>query len=109
MEIRRGDIVTIAISGDYGKPRPALVIQDDAFRALPSLVVLRLTSALHDSPLFRIAIEPDVNNGLQSLSQVMIDKPAAVPKSKIGRRIGYLDKRTMDAVDAALVCFIGLG
>jgi mRNA interferase MazF len=48
MEVRRGDLVTIALTGDYGKPRPALVVQADAFDALTSVTVLRLTSELHD-------------------------------------------------------------
>ena len=29
--IKRGDIVTCALSGDYGKPRPAVVVQSDLF------------------------------------------------------------------------------
>jgi mRNA interferase MazF len=57
MEVRRGDLVTIASSGDYGKPRPALVVQDDAFDALTSVTVLRLTNELHDWPLCRITVE----------------------------------------------------
>lgn len=65
MEVKRGDLVTLAISGDYGKPRPALVIQSDAFSALPSVTVLRLTSELRDWSLFRITVQPDTGNGLK--------------------------------------------
>jgi mRNA interferase MazF len=108
MEVRRGDLVTIAMPGDYGKPRPALVVQADAFQALPSVTVLRLTSDLHDFPLFRVTIEPRRSNGLQRRSQVMIDKAAAVSRGRIGQRIGRLDAGTMRAVDAALAGFLGL-
>ncbi len=108
MEIKRGDIVTIVVAGDYGKPRPALVIQDDVFKRLPSVVVLRLTSEIHDWPLFRIQIEPTVTNGLLKPSQVMVDKPAAVPKTKIGKRIGQLDNDPMREVDIAFARFVGV-
>jgi mRNA interferase MazF len=108
MEVTRGDLVTIALSGDYGKPRPALVVQDDAFDALTSVTVLRLTSELHDWPLFRITVEAAQGTGLQRRSQVMIDKAATVPRSRIGRRIGRLDGDTMRAVSAALAKFLGL-
>ncbi|MFT0548627.1 type II toxin-antitoxin system PemK/MazF family toxin [Allopusillimonas ginsengisoli] len=108
MEVKRGDLITIALQGDYGKPRPALVMQDDAFAALASVSVLRLTGELHDWPLFRVTVEPDASNGLQKTSQVMIDKPAAVPKTKLGQRIGRLDDTTMQAVSVAFARFHGL-
>jgi mRNA interferase MazF len=108
MEVRRGDLVTIALSGDYGKPRPALVVQADAFDALISVTVLRLTSELHDWPLFRITVEAGPDTGLQRRSQVMIDKAATVPRSRIGQRIGRLDADTMQTVNAALARFLGV-
>ncbi len=108
MEMRRGDLVTIALSGDYGKPRPALVVQADAFDRLTSVTVLRVTSELHDWPLFRITVEANGGTGLQKRSQVMIDKAATVPRSRIGQRIGRLDIDTMQAVSTALVKFLGL-
>jgi mRNA interferase MazF len=108
MEVNRADLVTIALSGDYGKPRPALVVQADAFNALTSVTVLRLTSELHDWPLFRITVDAGPDTGLQRRSQVMIDKAATVPRSKIGQRIGCLDAATMQVVNAALARFLGL-
>jgi mRNA interferase MazF len=109
MEGSRGDLVTIALPGDYGKPRPALVMQADAFQALASVTVLPLTSDLHDWPLFRITIRPSRVNGLRQPSQVAVDKAATVPRTKIGQRIGRADAATMRAVDAALTSFLGLG
>jgi mRNA interferase MazF len=108
MEIRRGDLVTIAFAGDYGKPRPALVVQADAFDALTSVTVLPLTSELHDWPLFRITVEADRDTGLRSRSQVMVDKAATVARSRVGRRIGRLDADKVKAVGAALAKFVGL-
>jgi len=106
--MRRGDLVTIALSGDYGKPRPALVVQADAFDGLTSVTVLRVTSELHDWPLFRITIEANEDTGLQKRSQVMVDKAATVPRSRIGQRIGCLDIDRMEDVGTALARFLGL-
>lgn len=106
--MRRGDLVTIAIGGDYGKPRPALVVQDDAFAALLSVTVLRLTSELHDAPLLRVTVQPTPENGLRTVSQVMIDKAVTVPRERIGSVIGRLDSAGLQAVSRALMGFLGL-
>ncbi len=105
---RRGDIVTVAVSGDYGKPRPALIVQSDAFDELPSVMVVRLTSELHDWPAFRITIEPTPENGLRTTSQAMIDKATAVPRTKIGAVIGHADSATMRVIRNALIKFLTL-
>ncbi|MDQ2861183.1 MAG: type II toxin-antitoxin system PemK/MazF family toxin [Pseudomonadota bacterium] len=109
MALARGDLVTVALSGDYGKPRPALVVQDDAFMGLESVTVLLLTSELREAPLVRIAMQPSSENGLQRASDVMIDKAATVPRSRLGARIGLADAETLRAVDLALTRFLGLG
>lgn len=105
--MKRGDIVIAAPPGDYGKPRPVLIVQDDAF-ALPSLTVLPFTSDLRDAPLFRVPFEPGAVNGLQTLSHLMIDKIVTIPRAKIGQRIGCADPATMKAVNRALANFFGL-
>lgn len=108
MEIARGDLVTIAISGDYGKPRPALVVQANAFKSLDSVTVLRLTSDLRDAPLLRVTVRPMPENGLRLVSQIMIDKAATVPKAKVHQKIGEADADTLRTVDLALARFLGL-
>ena len=105
--MRRGDLVTIALSGDYGKPRPALVIQSDLFDQHPSVTILPLSSELRKTPLFRITVEPDPGNGLRKPSQVMIDKTQTVPREKIGSTIGRLDDESLVAIDRALAVFLG--
>ena len=107
--MRRGDLVTIAVSGDYGKPRPALVVQDDAFADLPSVTVLQLTSDIHEEHAIRITVEPDADNGLRKPSQIMVDRAVTVPIGKAGAVFGRLDPRTMATVDAAMLRFFGLG
>ena len=108
MEVRRGDLVVVAMQGNYGKPRPALVVQSDAFLDLPSVTVLRLTTDVRHLPLTRITIEPGRRNGLRSESQVMIDKTGTVPRTKIGQHIGRVDATTMRSVETALARFLGL-
>jgi len=84
----RGDLVTIAVGGDYGKPRPALVIQADAFAALPSVTVVRLSSDVFPANLARVSVEPTASNGLRLTSQIMIDKAVSVPRANIGATFG---------------------
>jgi mRNA interferase MazF len=106
--MKRDDLVTIAISGDYGKPRPALVVQADAFAELPSVTVLRLTSDLHAGNPVRITVQPTPATGLRAPSQVMIDKAVSVPRERVGAVIGCLDDTLMLAVGRALFAFLGL-
>jgi mRNA interferase MazF len=106
--VRRGDVVTIAVAGDYGKPRPALVVQADAFEAIPSVTVLPLTSQLIEASLVRITIPPASANGLRAVSQVMIDKAITVPRVRVGAVIGRLDADALRAVGSALSRFLDL-
>src|SRR5580692_617615 len=106
--MRRGDLVTIAISGDYGKPRPALVVQSDAFEPIPSVTVLPLTGELHEAALIRITMQRTASNGLRAVSQVMVDKAITVPRGRVGAVIGQAENQTMQAVDAALGRFLGI-
>jgi mRNA interferase MazF len=106
--VRRGDLVSIALQGDLGKPRPALVIQSDLFDEHPSVTILPVTGELRDAPLFRIPVQPSASNGLSKLSQVMVDKPQSVAREKVGSIFGRLDDETMMAVNRALAIFIGV-
>lgn len=105
--MRRGDLVTVALQGDRGKPRPALVIQSDLFDTHSSITILPVTSELRDAPLFRIAVNPNELNGLTKPSQVMVDKPQSIAREKVGAVIGRLDDETMLAVNRALAVFLG--
>jgi mRNA interferase MazF len=106
--MKRGDLVTVALQGDLGKPRPALLIQSDLFSDHPSVAVLPVTSNLQAAPLFRIGIEPDASNGLRQPSQVMVDKMQAVPRLRVGPVFGRVDDATMLAVNRALAVFLAL-
>lgn len=106
--MRRGDVVAVVLPGRHGKPRPGLVTQHDAFGALASVTVLPLTSDVRSLPLVPIPIPPSEQTGLRIASDVHIDKIMAVPKDKIGRRLGALDENSMKRVDEALGRFLGL-
>ena len=107
--MKRGDLVTVVSSGDYGKPRPALVVQADAYAEHPSLTVLPLTSDLYDMPSLRVTVEPGGGTGLRLRSQVMVDKATTIPRAKAGARIGRLDEATLAGVGKALAVFLGVG
>ncbi|CDS48053.1 Growth inhibitor [Polaromonas sp. CG9_12] len=83
-----GDFVTIAMQGDFGKPRPALIIQSDQFNEHASVTVLLVSSALVAAPLLRVTVQPNPENGLQKPSQVMVDKAMTVKKDKLGEAFG---------------------
>lgn len=104
----RGDLVTVALQGEQGKPRPALVVQADRFADLVTVTVLPITSTLLDAPLLRVEVEPSADNGLAKQSQIMVDKPQTPPRSRLGAVIGRLDDATMLTVNRVLAVFLGL-
>ena len=105
----RGDLVVVALAGDYGKPRPALVVQSDLFSGThPSVTVMPVTSTIVDAPLFRLIVEPSTTNGLRSLSQIMVDKLTTVRASRVGKPIGRLEGDSMQRVNRALALWCGL-
>lgn len=106
--MRRGDLVSIALQGDYGKPRPALIVQSDLFAEHPSVTILPVTSELRDTPLFRVLIEPTETNGLRKSSQVMVDKVQTISREKIGEVFGRMTEEDMLAVSRALAVFLGV-
>lgn len=106
--MRRGELVTVALPGDYGKPRPALVIQSDQFPDMASVTVLLVTSTLVDAPLLRLTIEPSPDNNLRQTSQVMIDKPMTVRRDRLGNAFGMLDDASMVSINRSLALFLGL-
>ena len=107
--MRRGDLVTVAATGDYGKPRPAVIVQTDALpESHASVVVCQLTSELADASDFRVTIDPDPDNGLRVKSQVMADKPVTIRRERIGEKIGHLGDRDMARLRAALAFVLGL-
>ena len=105
--MRRGDLVTIALPGDFGKPRPALIVQSDLFDQALTVTVLLVSGTLQDAPLLRLTVEPDDDNGLRKTSQIMIDKVMTVRRDKIGPPFGRLDADTMVSINRLLAVFLG--
>jgi len=105
--MKRGDLVTVAVPGDFGKPRPALVVQSDHFQEMATATVLLVTSTLIDAPLIRLTIEPTPENGLRSRSQIMVDKIMTVRRDKLGEPFGHVDEDTTIAVNRAMALFLG--
>jgi len=104
----RGDVVIVAVPGDHGKPRPAVVVQSDAFpQSHRSVVICQMTSDLVDAD-FRVTIEPGEETGLRARSQVMADKPVTIRRERVGRRIGRLAASDMARLNVALSFVMGL-
>lgn len=106
--MRRGEIVTVAVRGDYEKPRPAVVIQSDGLVETDSVLVCLLTSTVRETPLYRLTVPSTPETGLQRVSQVMVDKIMAVRRDKCGPPIGRLDAAATLALNRLLALAIGL-
>ena len=104
--MQRGDLVTVALQGDFGKPRPAVVVQSDLLAELDSVVLCPITSELRDAA-FRVDIEPSPSNGLQKMSQVMVDKLATLPRARVSEPFGRVDEERMRAISRALLLVVG--
>jgi mRNA interferase MazF len=107
--MKRGEIWTVAGGPDYaGKPRPAVIIQDDAFAATASLTLCPFTTHIVDAPLIRLSISPTRQNALRLANHVMVDKITTVAKSKLKTRVGRLAEADMIRVNRAALVFLGL-
>jgi len=107
--MRRGDVITVAASGDYGKPRPAVVVQTDAFpEKHASVVVCQMTSEVFEAPDFRVTVDPSGENGLRIRSQIMADKPVTLRRERVGQSLGRLAADDIRRLNAALAFVMGL-
>lgn len=105
--MQRGELVTVSLQGEYGKPRPALIVQSGLLADLESVVLCPVTSDLRNAA-FRVTVEPNPANGLSALSQVMVDKLSTLPRTKISEPFGRLDDERMKAIDRALLLVVGV-
>jgi mRNA interferase MazF len=109
MPMRRGDVITVAAAGDYGKPRPAVIVQTDAFPpGHASVIICQMTSEIVEAPDFRVTIEPTDENGLRQRSQIMVDKPVTVRRERVGDRIGRLSALDLRRINGAIAFCMGL-
>lgn len=107
--MNRGEIWTVSGGSTYtGKPRPAVILQDDRFDGTDSITLCVFTTDATDAPLLRLAIAPSDRNGLRSECRLMVDKLTTVPKKRLGRRVGNLDDEDLQRLNRALVVFLGL-
>jgi mRNA interferase MazF len=107
--IKRGDVVLCNLSGDYGKTRPAVVVQSDIFNPThASIVVCPITSFLIDSPLFRLEIIQNKKNGLLKKSQIMVDKIISIKRDKICKKVGVISPTEQDHLDNAIKLWLNI-
>lgn len=107
--MKRGEIWTVSGGQNYaGKPRPAVIVQDDSFDATASVTICTFTTDPVEAPLFRLPVLPSERNGLRMPCNLMADKIVTVPKPKIGERIGRMDDEDMIRLNRAMMVFLGL-
>ena len=107
--MRRGEIWTAAGGKDYaGKPRPVVIVQDDAFDATGSIIVCAFTTDPTEAPLFRPDVAPTPENGLNEASRMMVDKLTTMPREKLDKRVGRLSDGDMLRLNRAVMVFLGL-
>jgi len=107
--VRRGEIWTVSCGSTYtGKPRPAVIFQEDSFDATASITVCAFTSDPTDTPLFRLLVEPTETNGLRIATRLMVDKVTTVPKDHLGEKVGRLDDADVLRLNQAVLVFLGL-
>jgi mRNA interferase MazF len=107
--VRRGEIWTGSGGKHYaGKPRPVVIVQDNAFDATGSITICAFTSDPTEAPLFRLEIEPTPENGLDRTSQLMVDKITTMPREKIGKQVGRLSDADLLRLNRAMIVFLGL-
>jgi mRNA interferase MazF len=107
--MKRAEIWTVAGGPDYaGKPRPAIIVQDDAFDGTASITLCPFTTQMVDAPLIRVPVDPTRQNGLNVVSHVMVDKITTVTRSKLQKRVGRLAEEDMIRVNRAVLVFLGL-
>ena len=107
--MKRGEVWTVADGAAYaGKPRPAVIVQDDRFDANDSIIVCPLTTDATSAPTFRLPVEPSAANGLQAPCRLMIDKLTAVPRTRLGKRLGSLAREEVKTLNRAMFVFLGL-
>ena len=106
--MKRGEVWTVSGAGYAGKPRPAVILQDDRYDATASITICVFTTDQTEAPLLRLPVEPNESNGLRSVSRLMADKITTVPKNRLGQRIGHLSAPDMERLSYAIVQFLGL-
>ena len=106
--MKRGDLVTVAAAGDYGKPRPAIIVQSDALLAVDSVLVALISSHRREAPLYRLSLSPTAQNGLREPSDVLVEKIIAMPRVKIGPTFGSVDDEQLLLLNRMLAFVLGL-
>lgn len=106
--MERGEVWTVSGAGYAGRPRPAVIVQDNRFDATTSITLCVFTTDETEAPLFRLIVTPNERNGLRSVSRLMVDKLTTVPKERLGTRIGRLDDEDMVRLNRAMLVFLGL-
>jgi mRNA interferase MazF len=107
--VRRGDLVTVSLGGDYGKPRPAVIVQNDAVAKFDSVILCPFSSLQADANAVRPTVQPTADNSLRVASAIMVEKIITAPRHRVGAVIGRLSDEDLADLDRRLAFVLGLG
>lgn len=106
--MRRGEIWTVSGAPGFGsKPRPVLIVQSERLSGAQTVLACGFTSQPNFAVPFRPSIAPSSQNGLEQPCKVMVEKLAAVSRTKVGKLVGKLAEEDMEAVERALHLVLG--
>jgi mRNA interferase MazF len=92
-----------------GKPRPVVIIQDNAFVDLDSLTFFPLTTHDLNITALRVPIAVSTTGGGSVTSFVEIDKITTLHRRQFSRQIGNVTSRDMRKIEGAMLAFLGIG
>ena len=113
MSVRRGDIyyadLSPVVGSEQGGLRPVLIVQNDVGnRDSPTVIAAAITSKMSKARLpTHIDIYAD-RVGLARDSVVLLEQIRTIDKRRLKEKMGHLDERMMNAVNATLSISFGL-
>ena len=107
MEIKRGDIVLAGLEpvkgSEQGGVRPVLVIQnDDGNKFSPTTIIAPITSKEFTKEFPTNVAIPKQESKLNNDSTVLLNQIRAIDKSRVIKKISFLDFYFMNKVDLAI-------
>ena len=109
----RGEVYIVRFSPTIGseihKTRPAVIIQNNTGNRYSNVTIVAAISSKFGAHLYptEVYIEPP-EGGLTKPCVILLNQIRTVDKSRLGKKLGVLNRETMRRVDQALEISLGL-
>lgn len=112
-KFKRGDIyyanLNPVIGSEQGGTRPVLIISNDiGNKHSPTVIVAPITSRIHTKAKLPTHTLIKDFDGLDKNSIILFEQIRTIDKQRLREYLGTLNRRFIDAADAALAISIGL-